>query len=70
MMDRPIEAKLAEIDVELKNLGAEMHSLWVALEAGERCITDARMKFHAIQDRRHSICSLSAQLRAEVRRSQ
>lgn len=68
-MDIPFEVRMAEIEVSLRNFGAEFSALGIALEAIERCTVDARSKFHAIQDRRSELMADFAQLRAEVRRA-
>jgi hypothetical protein len=70
MLDRPFESRMAEIYVELLNLGAEMDALGTAVTAIERCTVDARSKFHAAQDRRQTLMADFAMLRADVRRAQ
>lgn len=67
MLDRPFEARMVEIDVELSNLGSEMGALGTAIAAIERCTVDARSKFHAIHDRRSELMAYLARLRADVR---
>lgn len=69
MSDRPCEARMAEIDVEIRNLGAEMDALGVAISAIERCTVDALSKYHAVVARRQTILADFAMLRAEVRRT-
>ncbi len=68
MMDRPFEAKMSEIDIELRNLGAEMGALGTAIAAIERCSVDALNKYQAIVLRRQELLASFATLRAEVRR--
>jgi hypothetical protein len=68
-MDRPFEARMAEIDVELRNLRAEMGSLRTAIDAVERCSVDARSKFEAVMSRSQNLMADFAMLRADVRRT-
>ena len=70
MLDRPLESRMAEIDVELRNLGAEIDDLGTALEAGERFAVNARFKHQAIVARRQTLMADVAMLRADVRRAQ
>jgi hypothetical protein len=70
MLDRPFESRMAEIDVELRNLGEEMLGLGLALRANERCSVDALSKWEAIAERRQTIIADFAMLRADVRRAQ
>lgn len=69
MMDRPFESRMAEIDVELRNLGEEIRALGTCLEAGERYAVGARSKQLAIADRRQAIMSNLAMLRARMRKA-
>lgn len=68
-MDRPFEALMAEMDVELRNLGEEIRALGTCIEAGERYAYDVRSKQLAIADRRQAIMSNLAMLRADMRRA-
>jgi hypothetical protein len=68
MMDRPFEAKVAEIEASFRNLGAELSALGTALEAIEKCSINARGLFHAVQDRRQELMADLAMLRADIRR--
>lgn len=70
MMDRSFETRMAEIDVSLRNLGAELSALGTALVAIERCTVDASSKFNAVQDRRSELMADFAQLRADMRKAQ
>lgn len=67
-MDTPFESRMAEIEVSLRNFGAELSSLGTALLAIERCTIDARGKFQAVQDRRQELMAEFATLRADMRR--
>jgi hypothetical protein len=69
MSDLPCEARMAEIDVSLRNFGAELSALGTALLAIDRCTVDARSKFHAIEDRRSELMADFSMLRSEVRRT-
>ena len=56
-MDPLVLAKFAEIDCSLLNLCGELHATSVALTAGERIFSDAKLKVQALKDRRQEIAA-------------